>query len=90
LVAQELPPGISLQRSSFADGRKLSLNGQINAADTQKLIDFYDALRKAKLKDQPMFNDKPGSGEQVVWRGQGNAVVWNFSLELRHAEVEAP
>ena len=49
LVAQELPPGVALQRSSFVDGRKLTLNGSVDAADTQKLIDFYDALRKAKL-----------------------------------------
>jgi hypothetical protein len=90
LVAQELPPGISLQRSSFADGRKLSLNGQVNAADTQKLIDFYDALRKVKLKEQPMFNANPGSGDQLVYRQQGSTVVWNFGLELLHTEAEAP
>jgi hypothetical protein len=89
LVAQELTPGIALQRTSFVDGRKFSLNGQVDAADTQKLIDFYDALRKVKLNGQPMFDSSPGSGEQLVYRQQGNAVAWNFSLELRHAEVEA-
>ena len=56
LVAQELPPVVTLQRSSFADGRKLTLSGQVDAADTQKMTDFYDALRKAKLKDQPVFD----------------------------------
>ena len=66
------------------------MNGQVNADDTQKLIDFYDALRKVKLKEQPMFNANPGSGDQLVYRQQGSTVVWNFGLELLHTEAEAP
>jgi hypothetical protein len=85
LVAQELPPGVSLLRSGFADGRKLALNGQVDAADTQKMTDFYDALRKAKLKDQPMFN----VSDPLSYRQQGDKVAWNFALELLHTEVEA-
>jgi hypothetical protein len=88
LVAQELPPGITLQRSSFVDGKKLSLSGQISSDSTQKLIDFYDALRKAKLKGQAMFNPNPASADQLVYRQQGNSVVWNFSLELLHTEAQ--
>ena len=89
LVAQELTPGIALQRTSFVDGRKLSLSGQVEAADTQKLIDFYDALRKAKLNGQLMFDPSPGGSDQLVYRQQGNMVAWSFGLELRHAEAEA-
>ena len=88
LVAQELPPGISLQRSSFSDGRKLSLGGQVNQDDTQKVIDFYDALRKGKLNGQPVFDPNPV--DQLVYRQSGNAVVWNFALELLHTEAETP
>ncbi len=88
LVAQELPPGISLQRSSFADGRKLTLNGQVSPDDTQKIIDFYDTLRKAKLNGQAMFDPNPGSGDQLTYRQQGNQVFWNFGLELLHTEAE--
>jgi hypothetical protein len=89
VVAQELPVGITLQRSSFADGRELALNGSVDAADTQKLIDFYDALRKAKLNGQPMFDATPGSGEQLTYRQQGPTVAWNFALDLLHSEAEA-
>jgi hypothetical protein len=90
LVAQDLPPGITLQRSSFVDGRKLGLSGQVEAEDTKKLTDFYDALRKAKLKGQPMFNANPESSDQLSWHQQGKTVAWNFALELLHTETEAP
>ena len=90
LVAQELPPAVTLMRSSFVDGRKLSLNGQVAAADTQKLIDFYDALRKVKHNDQPMFNATPDGSDQLTYRQQGgNTVVWSFALELLHTEAQA-
>jgi hypothetical protein len=89
LVAQELPPVVTLQRSGFADGRKLSLSGQVDAAETQKLIDFYDALRKAKHNEQPMFSVSPDSGDQLTYRQQGDKVNWSFALELLHTEAEA-
>lgn len=89
LVAQEMPPGISLQRSSFADGRKLTLSGQAGTEDVQKIYDYYDALRKAKLNGQPVFNSSPGSGEQPNSRQQGNSLSWNFSLELLRSEEES-
>ena len=88
LVAQEMPQGISLQRSSFADGRKLSLSGQAGSDDVQKIYDFYDALRKAKLNGQPMFDASPGSGEQPNSRLQGSSLSWNFALELLRSEEE--
>jgi hypothetical protein len=87
LVAQELPPGVTLQRSGFVDGHKLALNGQVDAADTQKLIDFYDTLRKAKHNDQPMFNAGSDSGDQLSYRQQSDKVAWNFALELLHTEA---
>ena len=87
LVAQELTPGIELKRTSFADGRKLSLSGQVASTDTQKLLDFYDALRKAKLNGQTMFDPNPGTGDQLVYRQQSGSVVWNFGLELQHGEA---
>jgi hypothetical protein len=89
LVAQELPPGVTLQRSSFVDGRKLALNGSVDAADTQKLTDFYDALRKVKLNNKPMFIVGSENGDQLSWRVQGNTAAWNFALELLHTEAEA-
>jgi hypothetical protein len=84
LVAENLPPSVTLQRCGFSDGSKLALSGTVEAADTQKLIDFYDALRKATWENKPFFTD---GGEQLSYRQSGNAVSWNFSLLLAHAEA---
>jgi hypothetical protein len=86
LVAQELPAGIPLQRISFTDGRKLALSGQVPQEDTQKIIDFYDSLRKGKLRGQAVFDPTPL--DQLVYRQAGNTVVWNFSLQLLHTEAQ--
>jgi hypothetical protein len=89
LTAQELPPEVTLHRSSFVDGSKLALSGQVAAADTQKLTDFYDALRKAKLNGQPMFNANPDSANQLAYHLQGNSTYsWSFALELLHTETD--
>ena len=88
LIAQELPPGVMLQRSSFVDGRKVSLAGQVAAADIQKLTDFYDALRKVKMNNQPMFNVSSDVGDQLNYRNSGGTAAWNFALELLHTEAE--
>ena len=88
LVAQELPAAVTLQRSSFVNGSKLMLSGQVPAGDTQKLIDFYDALRKAKVNNQPFFSTSSENGDQLSYRQQANMVAWNFSLNLAHVEAE--
>jgi hypothetical protein len=85
LVAQELPSSVGLQRYSFVDGSKLILSGQVDAADTQKLIDFYDALRKTKRNNQPFFKES----DPLSYHQQVNTVAWNFSLELLHVEAES-
>jgi hypothetical protein len=84
LVAQELPTAVTLQRSSFVDGSKLILSGQVAAADTQKLIDFYDALRKVKHNNQPFFKE----GDPLSYHQTAETVAWNFSLELLHTEAD--
>jgi hypothetical protein len=86
LVADKLPEGISLQRFSFGDGHKLTLSGTVTQVQITSITDFYDALRKAKLNDQPMF--KAAGGEQLSYRQDGNQVSWNFSLELGHASED--
>ncbi len=58
LVAEQLPDGVSLQRFSFADGQKLSLNGTAPAGSNCPNHCFHDALRKAKLNGQPMFDPR--------------------------------
>ena len=86
IVAQELPSSVSLQRSSFVDGSRLMLSGQVASGDTQKLIDFYDALRKVETDGKPFFSSSTENGDQLSYHQQGNMVSWNFSLNLAHAE----
>jgi hypothetical protein len=89
LVADQLPPGITLQRFSFGDGRRLSLNGTVASDQITLITDFFDALRKAQLNGQPMFNIE-GGDQQPNYHQSGSQASWNFSLELRHTEAEAP
>ncbi len=86
MVADLLPPGITVQRFSFGDGQRLSLNGTVASDQITLITDFYDSLRKAKLSGQAMFN--ADGGEQLVYHQSGNQATWSFSLELRRAEEQ--
>ena len=88
LVSDNLPAGISLQRFSFGDGHKLGLSGTVTPDQTTLITDFYDNLRKSQLNGKPMFNS--AGGDIPSTRLNGSQVTWNFSLELRRAEVEKP
>ncbi|HUA69211.1 MAG TPA: hypothetical protein VMA13_11745 [Candidatus Saccharimonadales bacterium] len=87
IVAEQLPAGISLERMSFADGQQLSLNGSVSPDQITQITDhFYDAVRKAKLDGQPMFNAT--GGEDLTYQQRGNMVSWRFSLALNHKSEE--
>jgi len=89
IVAQQLPADLNLQRFSFHNGEKLSLNG-ICTQDQIGLISdpdkFYDAVRKAQVNGQPMFD--PEAVEPLIWNQSGNTISWRFTLQLRHSEGE--
>jgi hypothetical protein len=83
IVAEQMPPGISLQRFSFADGQKLSLNGSATPDQINTLFDFDTGMQKARLNEQPVFDP----GDPLVYRQNANQVTWSFSLLLRHTEA---
>ena len=88
IVAEQLPAGLTLQRASFAEGQKLSLSGVCSSDQIVQISDpgrFYDAVRKAKLDGQDMFEATPI--EALIWNGSGNTVNWHFTLQLKHAEA---
>ena len=87
LVAQQLPPGLSIQRFSFANGQSVTLGGQ--ADDINKIIDFNDAMRKLKVNDQQVFNPVPDVGDQLTYRTIGNQSSWSFGLQLLRVEAES-
>ncbi len=84
-VAQELPPGISLQRFSFADGQRLTLNGTAPQDQINTLFDFNTALKKKQVNGQFVFDQQ--KGDSVNPRLNGNIETWNFSLDLLHSEA---
>jgi hypothetical protein len=86
VVAERLPASITLQRFSFADGKKLSLSGTASTDRVNTLFDFNTAMQRATNNDRPMFNSE--GSEPVNPRQSGNsAVTWSFSLQLQHTEV---
>jgi hypothetical protein len=88
IVAEQMPAGLSLQRSSFSDGQKLTLNGVCSPDQIGQISDpgkFYDAVRKAKLDGQDVF--EPSAVEPLIWNQSGNLVNWHFTLQLKHAEA---
>src|SRR5208283_6158953 len=88
IVAEQLPDGLTLQRSSFADGQKLTLNGVCTPDQIGQISDqgrFYDSVRKAKQDGQDVF--EATAPEPLIWNESGNAVNWHFTLQLKHAEA---
>src|SRR5208283_2852180 len=75
IVAEQLPPNITLQRFSFADGKRLSLSGTAASDQVNTLFDFNTAMQKVTVNGHPMFNAQ--GGETVNPRQTGNAVTWS-------------
>jgi hypothetical protein len=89
IIAEQLPPDLTLQRFSFDDGEKMSLSGVCSPDQIGLISDpgkFYDAVRKAKLDGQDMFD--PIVVEPLIWNQSGNTISWRFSLQLEHTEEE--
>ena len=88
IVAENLPEGLTLQRSSFSGGQRLALNG-VCAPDQIGLImdpgKFYDSVSKAKLDGQDMFEAE--APEPLTWNQSGNNVTWRFTLQLKNKEA---
>ena len=86
LVAEFLPDGARLQSIDVMDGRKLVLNGDCPVDKVMEVIEFSGALRKAKVRDQAMFD--PLGGDQFTQNSTPGATVvrWSFGLDLNRTE----
>ena len=84
-TAERLPEGLTLQGLDFRDGKTLALNGTAPADQVTQVIDFYETMRKARLKDQPLFN----KFTELSYRKDPNntLVTWNFACELGRSET---
>jgi hypothetical protein len=88
LIAEQLPEGVSLQRFSFVNGQDLKLSGTVPQDQIIKAQNFSDALRKAKINGQPLFD--PLGGEPFTYRLAGGGDSWNFSLVLKNTGEATP
>jgi hypothetical protein len=87
IVAEDLPAGLTLQRSSFADGQQLTLSGVCAQDQINEILGpgkFYDAVHKAKRDGQDVFDPTPV--EPLVINQSGDRVTWHFALRLKHTE----
>ena len=87
IVAEQLPPNITLQRFSFADGKRLSLSGTAASDQVNTLFDFNTAMQKVTANGRPVFSSQ--GSEPVSPHPAGSGVAWSFSLQLQNA-AEAP
>lgn len=86
-VAEEIPQGISVERFSFSDGRRVTLSGNVSQSQVNALFDFDTALRKKKSGDQFIFDQTKGDHVNPRFGANGQG-TWSLSLELRHVEKE--
>jgi Tfp pilus assembly protein PilN len=85
-VADVLPESLTLDSFKFNDGRRLSLNGTAPAGSDKAVLEFYDALRKTTVRNQPLFDAAKGDPAPRYGAGPGGNIAWNFSLELKRTE----
>ncbi len=88
VAAEKLPERFRLEHISLKDGRQLILNGTAPSDSVNELYDFHEKMRRAVVRDQPLFD--PSSGDQIPkWsRNPGaNDISWNFALDLKHTET---
>lgn len=86
-VAETLPTELTLDGFNFADGRRMMVNGTATSGADKQILEFYDAVRKVTVGDQPLFDVK-GSDAVRYNAGPGGSLMWNFSLELKRTEVQ--
>jgi len=85
ITAELLPQDMTLQGLDFKDGKKLTLNGTAPADQVTQVFDFNDAMRKAKVNDQPLFSKVEPPNPR---KDPNNATLsWNFSCELNRSEA---
>jgi len=89
LVARFLPDSATLDTLNFVDGKRLTLNGTSPLDKRNEVIEFESQMHKATNPTNGDLVFDPSKGEHFNYQVQGgNSARWNFTLELKRAEVE--
>ncbi len=83
-VADNLPEGVVLDTLNFERGSKLTLFGTAPEGDSAKVQEFNKALRKATVKEQPLFDKVQAPNSQ---QKPGGLIGWNFWCELKRKDA---
>jgi len=89
LVARFLPDSATLDTMNFVDGKRLTLYGNSPLDKRNEVIDFESEMRKVTNPTNGELIFNPNAGDHFSYQVQGgNSARWNFTLELKRAEVE--
>ncbi|HSU56260.1 MAG TPA: hypothetical protein VLT36_19530 [Candidatus Dormibacteraeota bacterium] len=87
-VAELLPETATLDGWTFADGKRLTINGTAPSDGVKQLIEFDNVLRKAVDDNgKPMFDWE--KSETLTWHSMpGGNVTWTLGLELKRSDEQ--
>ena len=89
-VAKQMPDGLTLEGMNFTGGKRLILNGTAPNDKSQQITDFYAAMRKATVNNQPLFDETKLESSMLKVSdiaGSGNK-RWDFALDLKRGETK--
>jgi hypothetical protein len=90
VTAKLMPVSLTLETMNFSDGRRFTLSGTAPSDEVKELYVFEGGMRKASDESgQPLFD--PLKGESLTYRANqvgSGTVSWNFTLELKRAEIQ--
>ena len=90
VVAQQTPPGLTIQRMGFTEGRRLALSGTTTPDLINTLLDFDQSLRKVQVNNQPVFDMQAGEHVNPRTPQGSQTTTWSLTTELLHTEKDAP
>ena len=85
-VARLIPEGIIMDSLAFNDGKRLDLRGSASADKQKELLNFYSDMRKARVNNEPLFEDGGDGLNYGLAPGNTTMVNWRFGLILKRGE----
>ncbi|MBL9166362.1 MAG: hypothetical protein JNN07_01335 [Verrucomicrobiales bacterium] len=85
-VSTNLPAELSLDSMIFDRGAKLTVNGSGGAEAGNRVFDFVELLKKARVADQPLFG--PIAGPTITVKQGGQQISWSMICDIRRPDLE--
>jgi Tfp pilus assembly protein PilN len=85
-ISENLPEGVTLRSIRFDQGRKVTYSGSATPEDRTKILDLNASMRKAMMRDQPLFGNVNAPDIRPAPGGQ--TVSWSFACDLKRGETQ--